>query len=229
MYNGPLFYPDPIFGWISYAVLLGFLAVATYTDVRTLVIPKTLTLPMLGVGLIFSVVRGFWMGSVLEGSSEGVVWHFARSPWLGMLDGFLCALEGFLAAFILFFVLWRLRVKRGGDVKLVAALGVWLGPVLVMLVVLATIPVLLLLGTALMIRKVMRRGAKRAMFDMKPRAQGGNVKKGKATPQRSEIWLAYSLPVAIATALVLLYPLLHDQEHRAPAKAQASEQASVQP
>ena len=91
MYNGPLFYPDPIFGWTSYAVLLGFLAIATYTDVRKLIIPKTLTLPMLGVGLIFSIVRGIWMGSVLQGSSEGVVWHFARSPGLGMVDGLICA------------------------------------------------------------------------------------------------------------------------------------------
>src|SRR5690349_4351508 len=126
-YSGPWFYPDPVFGWTFYAVLVGFLAVATYIDVGTLRIPKTLTLPMLVVGLVFSVVRGAWMGSILEGSDR-VVWVFARSPALGALAGLLCALAGFVVGFVLFFVLWRMGIMKGGDVKLVAALGAWVGP-----------------------------------------------------------------------------------------------------
>ena len=109
MYNGPYFYPDPVFGWTFYAVLLGFLAVATYTDVGTLKIPKWITLPMLGAGLLFSMVRGAWMGSLFEASdSPGHAWLFARSPGLGALDGLLCALAGFLVAFVLFLILYRL-------------------------------------------------------------------------------------------------------------------------
>ena len=55
------------------------------------------------------------------------------------------------------------------------------------------------------------------------------MKKGKDGLRRREVILAYSLPIAIATALVLLYPLVHDQQHPVPAKAQSSEQASAQP
>ncbi len=58
----PSFYPDLAFGWTFYGVLLGFLVVAAYLDLGRLVIPKKLTLAMLGVGVVFSLTRGIWMG-----------------------------------------------------------------------------------------------------------------------------------------------------------------------
>src|ERR1700722_15847864 len=94
------FYPDPVFGWTFYAVLLGFLAVATYTDMGQLKIPKKLTLAMLAVGVVMNLVRGVWMGSVLEhAGSDETVWLFANTPAMGALDGLLCALAGFAASF----------------------------------------------------------------------------------------------------------------------------------
>jgi prepilin peptidase CpaA len=229
MNDGPWLYPDPVFGWTFYAVLLGFLAVATYTDIRSLIIPKKLTLPMLGVGLLFSIVRGAWMGSILEGTGVKL-WGFADSPVLGAVYGLLFALAGFAAGFGVFYVLWRLGVMRGGDVKLVAALGVWLGPVLVLLVVLGSVPILLVLGTVLLIRKMFRRGVQKTVFNVKERAHGGNLKKGRATPQRAEVWLAYSFPVAISAGLLLAWVAVHDQHHPLPPKSDpAAQQASAQP
>jgi prepilin peptidase CpaA len=228
MYDGPWFCPDPVFGWTFYAVLLGFLAVATYTDVGTLIIPKKLTLPMLAVGLVFSLVRGAWMGSMLEGAGPGVVWHFARSPVLGAVDSLLCSLEGFAAGFALFFVLWQLGVMRGGDVKLVAALGVWLGPVLVLLVILGSVPLMLVLGTVLIVRKMFRRGVQKTVFGVKDRAHRDNLKKTRGGQKRLEVLLAYSLPVAVSAGLLLAYVVVHDQNHPFPPKADPpSEQAST--
>jgi prepilin peptidase CpaA len=222
------FFPDPVFGWTFYAVLLGFLAVATYTDVKSLIIPKALTLSMCGLGVVFSIVRGAWLGSLYEASGTSlVVWHFARSPFLGALDGLLCSLEGFAAALLVFFVLWRIRLMKGGDVKLVAALGAWVGPVIVGLVVFGSIPVLLLLGTALLIRKVFRRGVQKTVFNVKGKALGDNVKKAPGPKRRAEVLLAYSLPVFISAGLLLAYVVVHDQQH--PIKAETpNQQASTQ-
>src|SRR5437763_7571736 len=101
------FYPDPVFGWSFYAVLVAFLVVATYTDLKSLKIPKQLTLPMLGLGLVIGIVRGVWMGAKLEGSNE-TVFLFADTPVMGALDGFLCVLLGFLAGFGVGYVFWIL-------------------------------------------------------------------------------------------------------------------------
>jgi len=230
-YNGPFIFPDPIFGWIFYAVLLGFLAVATYTDVGTLIIPKKLTLPMLGAGVLFNIVRGAWLGSLWETSpANGVVWHFARSPFMGSLDGLLFSLEGFLAAFLLFFVLWLVGIMRGGDVKLVAALGAWVGPVIVLLVILGSIPTFMLLGTVLLLRKIFRRGVQKTVFNLKGKAQDDNIKKGSGGKRRAEVWLAYSLPIAVSAGLMLPFLVVHAQRHPVPPKSDPpSEQASVNP
>jgi prepilin peptidase CpaA len=232
MPQGPYFYPDPVFGWTFYAVLLGFLAVATYTDVRTLIIPKTLTLSMLGVGVIFSVVRGAWMASVGLRAGSFVLRAFdvAHSPVLGGLDGFLFSLEGFAAALLVFFVLWRIGLMKGGDVKLVAALGAWVGPIMVGLIVLGSIPVLLLLGTALLIRKIFRRGVQKTVFNVAGKVHVENIKHGRKGPKRrAEVLLAYSLPVAVSTALLLAWLVVHDQQNPVPAQAETpNQQASTQ-
>ncbi len=231
MQQGPFFYPDPAFGWTFYAVLLGFLAVATYTDVRTLKIPKALTLSMLVVGVVFGIVRGAWMGGVIQANdSDLVVWHFARSPGLGALDGLLCSVEGFAAALVGFFILWRIGLMKGGDVKLVAALGAWVGPIIVGLVVLGSLPVLLVLGTALLIRKIFRRGVQKTVFNVAGKAHVENIKHGRTGPKkRAEVLLAYSVPIAVSAAVLLAAIVVHDQHHPVPRKAETpSQQASTQ-
>jgi prepilin peptidase CpaA len=230
MPQGPFFYPDPIFGWTFYAVLLGFLAVATYIDVKSLRIPKPLTLSMLAVGVVFSVVRGVWMGGVIQANdSHLVVWHFAQSPFWGAIDGLICSLEGFAAGLLLFYVLWLVKVMRGGDVKLVAALGAWVGPVIVMLVVLGTIPLMLLLGSALILRKMFRRGMAKTVINMKDKAMGDNLKKGSGGKRRIEVLLAYSLPVAVSAAVLLGALVVRDQRNPIPARPETPNQQASTP
>ena len=57
------FFPDTAFAWIFCLVLVGVTAVAAYTDLRTWKIPKTITLGMLGLGVLFNLARGLWMGA----------------------------------------------------------------------------------------------------------------------------------------------------------------------
>src|SRR5947209_4564445 len=95
------FYPDPVFGWTFYAVLLGFLIVAAYLDLGRLVIPKKLTLSMLAAGVVFSLVRGVWMGSV-HAEGEPQLWGFVDSPLTGAGYGLLFALAGFAVGFAVF-------------------------------------------------------------------------------------------------------------------------------
>src|SRR5256885_6404248 len=129
------FFPDPVFGWVFYLSLLGLLAAASYSDQRFQLIPKKLTLSLLGLGLTFNLVRGAWMGG--QGLSA---WSLAGgSVWLGLLDGLLFALAGFALGFAVFFVLWILGACGGGDVKLFAAVAAWLGPTLSVMVLLGTI------------------------------------------------------------------------------------------
>jgi len=89
------------------------LAVATFTDLRDRCIPNWLVLPFLLVGIVLSPWRPDWGGSVFSFGWHGLVQSFA-----GMGLGFL--VYGFL--------FW-LGGMGGGDVKLCAALGAWIGPV----------------------------------------------------------------------------------------------------
>jgi prepilin peptidase CpaA len=223
----PSFYPSPAFGWTFYAALIGFVGVAAYTDLGTLKIPKKLTLTMLAAGLVVSLVRGAWLGSLLEGT-EQKVWLFANTPVLGALDGLLCALAGFAASLAVFLVLWVLGVMGGGDVKLAAALGAWVGPTQMAILFLGMMVVFVLLGTALLVRKLFRRGVQRTVFDAaRPGPLGSHQKKTPAGAQRRDQLLAYSLPVAIATALLVPLLIIHDVYGPSLKKNQPSEQASA--
>jgi prepilin peptidase CpaA len=81
-------------------------AAATVTDWRTRRIPNALTFGAAAVAVAFSVATG------------------------GLRDG-LWSLAGFGVGLLIFLPLFALRALGGGDVKLLAAIGAWLGPSLV--------------------------------------------------------------------------------------------------
>ena len=89
----------------SIAVLaLGAAAAATDTTTRR--IPNALTFGAAGVAVAFAAATG---------GVQGLGWSVA----------------GWMVGLLLFLPLFALRAMGGGDVKLLAALGAWLGPVLV--------------------------------------------------------------------------------------------------
>ncbi len=182
------FFPALTFAWTFFTVLMVLLLMAAYVDYRTFKIPKSLVFAILGTGLVANLVRGGWMGA----NGAGIFLFRESNVWLGVIDGFLFALVGFLAAFTVLFVLWILKTCGGGDVKLLAALGAWLGPVLIFFAWMGSVFVLILLflgslGVMLLSGRPMRLSKK-----------GTAAKPGK--------WhTSYSLPVAIATAFLLLW------------------------
>jgi prepilin peptidase CpaA len=90
-----------------------FLTLACLTDLRTRRIPNVLTLSAAAGALLFHLITGGW-------SAAG--WSVA----------------GLLLGAALFFPMFALRGMGAGDVKLLAAVGAWLGPGQVAVVALAT-------------------------------------------------------------------------------------------
>jgi prepilin peptidase CpaA len=192
------FFSDPVFGWIFCGVLVGLTGVASVTDLRTGIVPKWLTITALSLGVIMNIVRG-----ALLGSQGQELWRLETgSAWLGGLDGLLFSLTGFLVGFGVFFVMWVLGTCGGGDVKLLAALGAWLGPVLVVWVIFASVGVLM----ALVLLKLLNGGFSFQGVQKNVPKPGRKDKKQQAAPpalRRGVLRMTYSFPVALATAVVL--------------------------
>jgi prepilin peptidase CpaA len=88
---------------VEWAAIGGLAAFAAVCDLRTGRIPNALTFGAAAAGLIFST------------ATAG-------------LFGLLTSLVGCLVGLVLFLPLFALRGMGGGDVKLLAAVGAWLGP-----------------------------------------------------------------------------------------------------
>lgn len=86
--------------WPTFVVLI----VATFTDLRSRRIPNWLVVPFMIGGL---VVPAWFHG-----------WH----------DGFLQSIEGFALGALIYGILFWMGGMGMGDVKLVAAIGAWIGP-----------------------------------------------------------------------------------------------------
>jgi len=185
------FFPDPLFGWTFYLVLVGLTAIASYTDLRKTIVPNWLTVTALALGLAFSIARGCWLGA--QGQPLWVL--DTGSGWLGGLDGLLFALAGSGLAFVVFFLFWILGTCGGGDLKLFTAVGAWVGPVLFFWLLAGSLVVLFVF----LFLRLLKVGITPSAMQ---RLKNAGREKG-AKPRR---WrMTYSLPIAISTALVLLW------------------------
>jgi prepilin peptidase CpaA len=108
--------------WPTFVVL----AVATFTDLRSRKIPNWLVLPFM--------VAGFVVPAWMHG------WH-----------GFWQSLEGFALGALVYGMLSFFGGMGMGDVKLVAAIGAWIGPrqLLIAIVLIAMAGGLMALGVAI--------------------------------------------------------------------------------
>jgi Flp pilus assembly protein protease CpaA len=201
------FFPGPLFAWVFLGVLLSLLAAASYTDLGRMVVPKRVTLTALALGVIFNILRGALLGA------QGIAtWKLVEgSTWLGACDGALFALAGFALGFVLFFLMWIFGVCGGGDVKLFAALGAWIGPYLAICVLAMSLVIIVgfvfarLTLNLLRGRRTVNRGpwTKTAVTLHGPRSTVHGPRSTKLQPRRRI--LGFSLPLAIATALVLFW------------------------
>jgi prepilin peptidase CpaA len=140
--------------------------------------------------------------------------------WLGALDGLLFALAGFAVGFGLFVVMFVLGTCRGGDVKLFAAVGAWVGPVLAVYLLAGTIVFVVLLAVLRLVWQALARGLRPTVRDY---TLAGTARKGKrgaaADPATRKRLMAYSPAVALSAGLVLLWFWRVDL-HLAPPKAE---------
>src|SRR5262245_23715053 len=163
-----------------------FTAVAAGWDLRTRRIPNKLTFPV------------FLAGWVYQGIDRG---------WTGLGDAAL----GFLVGFGTLFVLWITGGGGGGDVKLMGALSVWLGFHLTLLVVIVSTVLVLVFTIATIVWGFARGDGRKAaekVFGGGSETAAGKKAKPETVEQRKERRImAYALPVAVATWLVLVWKL----------------------
>src|SRR5262249_22566787 len=161
---------------------------------------KWLTLPTLAVGVLFNIALGAWTdgprGTFLFGGEGG---------FLGALDGLLLAVSGCLVGFGLFLVMFVLGTCMGGDVKLFAAIGAWVGRSRRFSLLPGTIVAVLMLAVARLTWNVVTHvfGSTQRDFTLRgaPNKRAGRkADEPKATRRRLT---AYSPAVAISAALIL--------------------------
>ena len=110
------------FGWEAAAALLltWFLIALTFIDADTQLLPDSLTLPLVWLGLLVNLALFPGPGMVASGLSLPV----------SLEDGVIGAVAGYLSLWSVFHLFRLLTGKEGmgyGDFKLFAALGAWLG------------------------------------------------------------------------------------------------------
>lgn len=196
------FFPDLTFGWAFAAVMIGFLVVASYSDYRYLIIPKKLTIPFFFCGVLFNLLRGGWLAS-----KDASVWILGKEPGmvLGTLDGLLFALSGFAVCFGLFFVMFIVGACRGGDVKLVAATGAWLGLTYsLMLFIIASVLLIMISGLVLVANTITYG------YSQTRRNYSQKTKQG----QPKHRLMSYSFPIAVAASVLLGWILMGEMNRR---------------
>ena len=165
------------------AVIL-FTAATAWTDLRARKVFNYMTLPM-------------WIA--------GWVWQVSFHGWNGLWDG-LC---GFAIGFGVLFVLWMVGSAGGGDVKLMGALSVWLGPGLTLKVMLGSLLFVILGTMAVVFGSMLTRGWRgtKSRFGRRQTESGGKRKQKTgetlADRQKRRV-MAFAMPVALATWSVLL-------------------------
>jgi prepilin peptidase CpaA len=154
--------------------------VAVITDLRTRRIPNALTFGAAGAALLYA---GFTGGT----------------------SGLLAALAGWFVGAALFFPLFALRGMGAGDVKLLAALGAWVGPAeAVWLAIFSSIAGGALAVMVSLYHGYLRRAAANVWFMlMHWRAAGIGPVPGFTLKDASAPRLAYAVPIAIGVVCTL--------------------------
>ncbi|MEQ8789782.1 MAG: A24 family peptidase [Pirellulaceae bacterium] len=173
--------------WVMILVVVSFTLTAATLDVRTRKVPNWLTVPVFAAGLIFHTLTGGLSG-------------------LGFAAG------GFATGFGILLVLWLIGGGGGGDVKLMGALGAWLGPAATLAVFLGSTLIAISVMMVLFFATLAQSGyaqARRRYFLRRNSgvavAAGDPAYTAQRTRQRP---LAYALPVAVSTCVVLAWQVL---------------------
>ena len=155
------------------------------SDLRTRRIPNWLTVPAFALGLLT---------------------HAATGGFAGL--GF--SLLGFLTGFGILFVLWLIGGSGGGDVKMMGALGAWLGAWLTVLVFIASAVVTVMMIGSLICYTIVTQGfaAARRRYTGRTIAESNIARSKPGAPRgRPGRVVPYAVPIAVGTWIVLAIAL----------------------
>ncbi len=155
-----------------------FTLVAAVSDLRTRKIPNWMTVPMCVAGLIYQV---------------------CFFQWSGLGSGLL----GFLAGFGILFVLWMIGSAGGGDVKLMGALGPWLGGLLTLKVLFVSV-IFVTVGTCgIVLFGLISNGFRKTKEQY---VKAGVARENVDQRQKRRV-MAFAVPVALAAWCMLAIQL----------------------
>ena len=158
-----------------------YTALAAVVDIRLHRIPNYLTVPTALLGLSF---------------------HSFISDW-----GTLTSLAGFAVGFGLLLLPWLLGGGGMGDVKLLAALGTWLGPTYMLVAFVASIFLAALIALGVLAKVACTKGAATAKRNY---LSTGNGDQGNRTKRRKRMRVVpFAVPVAMSTWILLGWLITH--------------------
>ena len=157
--------------------IVAFTAVCAVFDWRLRRIPNFLTVPMFALGVIACTFQGGWSGL-----------------WASLL--------GFLTGFGLLLVLWLFGGGGGGDVKMMGALGAWLGPWQTTLLFVASAAFTIVLVCVVILYRAVRK-------DPAEKKSKRAAREEKNDPFRLGRLMPYALPVSLGAWAVLAYAWMH--------------------
>lgn len=107
---------DSHFTW-WYICFLWILLLLVEIDKRFMLLPDILTLPLLILGFTYASQQGHWLGTM-----EPVFLGYATNSALGAIAGYAMPVIASM------FIVWKYPdAFGGGDIKLLAAIGAWVG------------------------------------------------------------------------------------------------------
>ncbi len=167
--------------YVLAALVASFTLAAAVIDYRTKKIPNWLTVPSAIAALLFHLVSG---------GGTGLLW----------------ALAGFAVGFALLILPWILGGGGMGDVKLLAALGTWLGPLMILPAFGLGAVCALIMGVMLMVASTFTSGI--STTQRRFLNKGGAATATAGSPRKYKRVLPFAVPVAIGTWLVLAWMLI---------------------
>ncbi len=164
-----------------------FVAMAAVSDLRTRKLPNRLTVPALAAAVLtHTLVNG--------------------------LPGLAFSLLGFVTGFGILLILWLVGGGGGGDVKLMGALGAWLGSSLTLTVFLVSTSLAVIAAAVILLTGMLGRGYwgvhRRYLASgstSRPNKRKRSSPEERALGRQRRRLMPYAVPVAVGTWLVLAF------------------------
>jgi prepilin peptidase CpaA len=180
--------------WLFIGAVVVFTLTAAVTDFRTKKIPNRLTVPAFAAALVYHGAVGAWTGG-----------------WGGFGAALLTSLGGFGVGFGILLLLWLIGGGGAGDVKLMGAIGAWLGPWNTLVVFFVSTIFVIVMSAAFLGYQLIAKG----MTKTKSRYMSaeGNAKSSRGLSAEDAATnrkvrrrlLPFGVPVALATWVVLVW------------------------